>query len=101
VTLALAVFGTFAALASVSALARLLVYMGTCASVLALRRKGKAPFTIPGGPLIPGLALLVCLAMLYGASNAQLIAGGYALAAGAVLYLIAMTGNRSKVEGQR
>jgi amino acid transporter len=89
VTLALALFGSFAALAPVSALARLIVYMGTCASVLALRRQGKAPFTIPGGPLVPGIALAVCVAILFGATKAQLIAGSYALAAGAVLYLIA------------
>ena len=89
VTLALAVFGSFAALAAVSALARLLVYVGTCASVLALRRQGRAPFTIPGGPLIPGIALAVCVAIGFGATKAQLVAGAYALAAGAVLYFIA------------
>jgi amino acid transporter len=101
VTLALALLGSFAALAPVSALARLVVYMGTCASVLVLRKQGRAPFTIPGGPLIPGIALLVCVAILFGATRTQLIAGAYALAAGAVLYLIATTGQRSEVRGQR
>ena len=89
ITLTLALLGSFAALAPVSALARLVVYMGTCASVLALRKQGRAPFTIPGGPVIPVIALTVCVAILFGATKAQLIAGGYALAAGAILYLIA------------
>jgi APA family basic amino acid/polyamine antiporter len=100
VTLALALLGSFTVLAPISALARLVVYGGTCASVLALRRQGRAPFTIPFGPFIPGIALAVCVAILFGATRAQLIAGGYALAAGAVLYLIATTGKR-KVKGQR
>lgn len=88
-TLALAVTGSFAALAPVSAVARLLVYAGTCASVLALRRQGPAPFTIPGGATVPALALAVCVVILYGATVAQLRAGAFALIVGAVLYLVA------------
>ena len=87
-TLAIALSGTFATLAPISAVARLLVYVGTCASVLMLRRQGRAPFTIPFGPVVPAVALLVCGAILAGASYAQLRAGLYALAAGAVLYVI-------------
>ena len=98
-TLALALSGTFASLAAVSAVARLVIYSGTCASVLALRRQGRAPFTIPGGPIVPGLALAVCLTILWGATSAQLQAGGQALLAGAVLFLIARLGVRSA--GQR
>jgi len=88
-TLVLALTGSFTKLAAVSAVARLVVYSGTCAAVLALRRQSRAPFTIPGGPVVPVVALIVCVAILYGATYAQLRAGGYALAAGAVLYLIA------------
>jgi len=91
-TLALALSGTFASLAAVSAVARLVIYSGTCASVLALRRQGRAPFTIPGGPIVPGLALAVCLTILWGATSAQLQAGGQALLVGAVLFLIARVG---------
>jgi amino acid transporter len=89
VTLVLAVSGSFAKLAVVSAVARLLVYAGTCASVLAMRRKSRAPFTIPWGPIVPGVALLVCIGILSRTPLAQLQGGGIALAAGAVLYLIA------------
>jgi hypothetical protein len=53
-----------------------------------LRRKSRAPFTIPFGPVVPVVALLVCGAILAGATFAQMRAGVIALAAGAVLYLI-------------
>jgi amino acid transporter len=89
VALVLAVFSDFRALAVVSAVARLLVYSSTCASVFVLRRKmGQAPFTIPGGPLVPALGLAISVAILYGATTAQLITGGYFLAAGAILYVL-------------
>jgi basic amino acid/polyamine antiporter, APA family len=91
-TLVLALTGSFAKLAAVSAVARIVVYSGTCAAVLALRRKSRAPFTIPGGPVVPVVALVVCVAILSGATSAQLQAGLMALAGGAVLYLIAARG---------
>ena len=90
-TLVLALTGSFVKLAAVSAIARLLVYSGTCASVLALRRESRAPFTIPGGPVVPIVALLVCVAIIAGATTEQLQRGAMALGAGAVLYLIART----------
>ena len=48
-----------------------------------------AQFTVPFGPVIPILAMVVASAILAGATQAQLIAGAAALAAGAVLYAIA------------
>jgi hypothetical protein len=55
-----------------------------------------AAFVIPFGPLVPVLATLVSLAILVGASRQQLLAGGWALAAGAFIYgLHAMSGRRS------
>jgi amino acid transporter len=95
VTLVLALSGSFAALALTSAITRLLVYAGTCASVLALRRQGRAPFTIPLGPVIPVLALVISVAILYGANRGQLQTGAYALAIGAVLYVAARVSRRS------
>lgn len=89
VALALALFGDFVTLAASSAVSRLLVYAGTCASVLVLRRQGPAAFTIPGGPIVPVVALVISLAILGGATSLQLQVGGYALVAGAVLYVIA------------
>ena len=86
VSLGLALSGTYATMAAISAVSRLVVYVGTCASVLALRRKGSAPFTIAFGPLVPLVALVVSTAILYGATSAQLRAGGVALGVGAVLF---------------
>jgi basic amino acid/polyamine antiporter, APA family len=99
-TLALAVSGSFVALAAASAVARLLVYGGTCASVLALRRQGRAPFTIPLGPVVPVVALAVCAAIVYGATAVQIRTGGIALAVGAGLYVMGK-GRRQKAEGRR
>ena len=87
--LALAVFSDFRTLAAVSAIARLIVYGGTCSSVLALRRQGRAPFTIPLGPTVPILALAISIAVLYGATAVQLKVGAYFFLAGAALYLLA------------
>ena len=76
----LALTGGFAELAAISAIARLLVYAGTCASVLALRRQSRAPFTIPFGPVVPVLALLVCAAILASATTEQVWRSAAALA---------------------
>ena len=94
VALALALLSDFRSLAAVSALARLVVYAGTCASVLALRRQGPAPFTIPLGPTVPVLALLISIALAYGANELQFKVGAAFLAAGAVLYVLARRGSR-------
>jgi amino acid transporter len=78
--------------------ARIVFYMATCAAVPVLRRRVEAPpgaFTLPGGPFFPGLALLVCVAILAGADMTSLIGGGLALVAGAVLYAATKQGMNS------
>lgn len=95
VALTLAFTGSFVALAAVSAIARLVMYLAVCASTLVLRRRapsgdvGPAQFTVAGGPVVPVLAMIVALGILAGAERPQLIAGATALAAGAVLFVIA------------
>jgi len=96
VALTLALTGSFAKLALASALSRLLVYAGTAAAVLALRRDGRAPFTIPGGPVVPIAALGVCVALVAGATWEQLRIGGITLAAGAILFAIARYADRGR-----
>jgi amino acid transporter len=97
-TMALALSGRYADLALVSAISRLLVYLATCASTLRLRSpalagRAKAPtFVVPYGPIIPVAAIAIALAMLSGARRDQLTAGFVALAAGAMLYLVAVRG---------
>jgi amino acid transporter len=100
VALALALTGSFVALAAVSAVARLVIYLAVCVATLVLRRRAPtdgmaaAGFTIPLGPLVPVLASLVALAILAGATTQQLVAGGAALVAGAVLFFIAVGAGR-------
>ena len=108
VALTLALTGSFVALAAVSAIARLVMYLAVCISTLVLRKRDReiaaqvgahfsdplqavAPpkFTVPGGPVIPVVAAMVSLSIIAGATNAQLTSGVAALAAGAILYLIA------------
>jgi APA family basic amino acid/polyamine antiporter len=94
VALALGLSGSFAKLAVVSALARLVTYTGTCAATLRLRsprfepggrgpRVNAATFVVPLGPLIPTIAILVSAAVVAGATREQLLGGLAALVAGA------------------
>jgi amino acid transporter len=102
VALALAVSANFQWAAAASAMSRLIVYVFTCASTLRLRSPRfenvvkPAGFVVPLGPVIPAIAILIALAILAGASKQQFIAGGVALAAGAVLYIVAVTGARTR-----
>jgi amino acid transporter len=92
VALALALTGSFVTLAAVSAVARLVVYLGVCLSTLVLRRRqpggemSAATFTAPGGPVTPVVASIIAVAIIAGATQQQLIIGGLALVGGAVLY---------------
>jgi amino acid transporter len=101
VSLVLAVSGTFVTLALASAMTRLVVYVATCASTLRLRsprfegRVKPATFTVPFGPVIPLAAIAIALAILVGATPAQLRSGAWAMLAGTVLYLIAVRARRS------
>ena len=103
-SLALALSGSFVRMAAISAIARLAAYSATAAAVLVLRRReraGQVPtaaFRAPGGPVVPVLALLGCLLVLGGATHEQLSAGVLALAAGAVLYGIALFNGKPQTE---
>jgi amino acid transporter len=105
VSLVLAVTGSFVTMAAASAISRLLVYVATCASQMRLRSErfgahgqssvvdgvvvNPATFRLPGGHVIPILAILISMMILVFASRIQLISGTWALVAGAVLYFIA------------
>jgi APA family basic amino acid/polyamine antiporter len=101
VALALALSGSFAKLAVVSALARLVTYTGACAATLQLRSPRfantvkPATFVAPFGPVVPLVAIAVSLAVVAGATQAQLIGGGAALAVGALLFAISARRPRS------
>ena len=103
VSLVLAISGSWATLAAASAISRLLVYVATCASQIRLRspefagRVQPARFLLPGGHLIPALAIAVSMMILFFANRTQLIAGAIALVVGGLLYLIAIRGAHATV----
>ena len=100
VSLILATTGSFSTMAQASAVSRLIVYVATCAAALRLRSPrfagivAEPTMRVPLGPVIPIAAILIALAILFGATPVQLRAGGIALAAGAVLFLIAVMPRR-------
>lgn len=90
ISLALALSGSFAGLALLSMVTRLLAYIGTAAAVLVLARRYRdrpGALKLPGGPLIPALALLLSVGLLLSASWQNLLAVGVALSLGALIYL--------------
>jgi amino acid transporter len=104
IAFALALSGTFAQLATLSAVARIVFYMATCAAVPVLRRKVAAPddaFELPGGVAFPALALVVSAAILANASWTDLRGGSLALLIGAALYFLAKAGWWREREGAR
>jgi amino acid transporter len=89
-SVALALSGSFEQLALLSMVTRLLAYIGTAAAVLVLARRHRDnpnALRLPGGPLIPILALLLTLGLLCSASAANLVAVGAAVVVGTVIYL--------------
>ena len=92
VALLLALSGSFVYLATVSAVSRLVTYTGACAATLALRQKqfeGRvqpSTFTVPFGPVVPLVAILISVALIAGATRPQLLGGAAALVVGAALY---------------
>ena len=94
VALTLALSGSFAQIAIVSALARLLMYGGSAAATLRLRAPRfadivkPAGFTAPLGPTIPIVAMGVCVVLAAGATRQQLLGGVSALAVGAIMFAL-------------
>ena len=91
VAAALALTGSFAKLAVVAAVARLIMYAGSAAATLKLRYRPDgardAMFVAPLGPAIPIVAILVSIAIAFGATREQLLGGLIALTGGAILFV--------------
>jgi amino acid transporter len=86
--LALALVGTFEGMAILSAIARMVTYLSTILVVLILRRReGAAPFTVPGGSLIPIVASGLCVWVLLNGEPAALLLGVATASVGSLLYL--------------
>jgi amino acid transporter len=94
VAVVLALTGSFAKLAVVSALARLVTYTGVSAATLRLRSPRfvdvvkPATFVAPLGPAVPIIAIVVSLAIAAGATREQLLGGLAALAVGAAMFAL-------------
>ena len=94
IAMALALSGSFVALATASAVARLITYTGVAAATLRLRRQEfqksvRSPtFRTPMGALIPVRAIAVSLVILVGASREQLMGGAAALVVGLIVFFL-------------
>jgi amino acid transporter len=91
VVLALSLTGTFVYAATMSVVARLLVYAVTCAAVPAFRRRADvaaARFHVPGGGVIAALAMLVLVWLAAQISADQAFAMGVAVLLGFGIYAV-------------
>ena len=105
VAVLLALSGSWAKLAVVSAVARLVTYAGVSAATLRLRAPGfagtvpPAGFVAPLGPVVPVVAIAMSLGVAFGATREQLVGGLGALAVGAILYAVRGPDHRRQGDG--
>ncbi len=92
VALGLALGGTFAKLALLSAIARLTTYLFTCLSVPRLRKLNEG-FRTPG-LIVPILGTIVSLVSFLCLNKFQFLAAAIAMIVGAILYTITRTSTR-------
>ena len=86
-----ALSGSFVKLAAISVVSRFAQYLPTCLAVIVLRRKRPdltSSFTVPFGPVIPAVAVVVSVWLLTKASAEQLYWGFGALGIGIPLYFV-------------
>lgn len=91
-SLLLAATGTFVLLASLSVVVRLLIYVGCIAAVPSSRIRSidqSNSLMLPGGLLIPGMALLVCVFLLWQVATAAWLMAVVLLGAGSLLFGLA------------
>lgn len=95
-TAVLMLISDFTNLATLSAMARLVTYIGSALALLVLRKKNpiKGGFRIPGGPILPVLTVAISVYLLSAATRQQLIYGTAAIAAGLILYAAKKTQSR-------
>ena len=86
VAMAMALAGSFAQLALLSAVARLATYLATCCAVPKLRKLNEG-FRTPG-LIVPILGVLVSLTFVYIIDAQRMIVASIAIAVGAVIYFL-------------
>ena len=89
---AFALTGTFRALAVLSVVPTLLVFLGCCLATLVLRRRNVradgAPFRAPGGPVVPLVTTGFILWLLASAGRAEVLVVAAILAVASALYFL-------------
>jgi amino acid transporter len=104
IAFALAAFGSFAWLAAMNVLVRVLMYMLSIAALPVLRRRFvdvPGRFILPGGLTIPVIAMALCVWLLTQVSHGSYVVTGAFLAAGSALYWVARRERRAAlVEGE-
>lgn len=88
VAIPLALGGSFAKLAALSAVARMTTYLFTCAAIPRLRKLLPGGFTTPGGLLFPILGTGISVVLFATLKQRHLIAAAIALSVGAVVYWV-------------
>jgi amino acid transporter len=83
--------GSFTVLATLSAIARMLVFIGSAIALIVLRRKMPSAdtFQVPGGITAPLLTVLLSLLLLTATNRTHWLTGSAALALGLLLYFLA------------
>jgi APA family basic amino acid/polyamine antiporter len=89
----LAITSSFGRLAVLATVSTLILYLLCCIAAWVLRRRdvrveGAAPFTVPGGPIVPVLAVTVIAWLLSSATVREFLVVGAVLVGGTVLYLL-------------
>jgi amino acid transporter len=87
--LTLALFSTFLSALTISTVVRLVVYAASCAAMVAIRRRQDLPaaFNVPAGRLVAGVAIALCLWLLWSSPPAEALWAGMALLAGLAVQL--------------
>ena len=89
VTLALALYGSFAWNATLSAVVRLVTYALICGALLVLRRRPELPgFRVPAGMLVAPAGIAFCLWLLATRSLDQAGVLAFLAATGPLLWLV-------------
>ena len=98
IAFALAASGSFGRLFVLATVSALILYLLCCAASWELRRRDVrtegTPFRIPGGGLVPALAVLVILWLLSSATLVELTAVGGVLAAASLVYVLTASRRR-------
>ncbi|MDO5521718.1 MAG: APC family permease [bacterium] len=94
-TLPIALSGSFTTLAAISVITRFTQYIPTCLSILVFRKRGmESAFKVPLGPVIPVVATIVSLWLLYNADRMKLLIGLGVMVVGVPLYYLMVYYNK-------